>query len=603
MKNFKYIIASLFVLLLLSGCEDFLIEEPRSALHKGVLFNSTANADMAVLGVYYDASIPWGQFYPYIGNYATDEAYASWKGTSAFFSTIVGQYTSASDDVYKLWQQSYKVIADANACVENIPGIEALSEEEEQTKQKLIAEAKFLRAFTYFDLVRLYGAVPLYLKDAQGFTEDFYVGRTSVAEVMDTIISDATFAYNHLPASGDDLGGRASRWAAATLLAKVYMAKAGHYIDAVSEQPDAYFANGDEAKAIPSLEKAATYLLDVEQNSWHGLVSVANSNDFMGYGQIFLNSSRGEVGKELIFDIQFMGPDRSGNWGFRSISGGNTYYPEEGFYYMWGQGQVGCEITMAYHDDDVRFKWNTGAYKLNKNTRQRNSIGSGQWTHAKFRTQSTDKSQNAPVYRYADVLLMLAEVINELGNGPSATFTSADNGLTSRTAYEYINDVRSRAQIETMDDAFLDAVNPAQLAGDTPKDQFGWLYQSNMFTSLPNYTKRHRYYNDGTLTGQYQDLFRDALQMERAWEMCFERHRWFDLKRWGIQYERAIKIMKCWNKLANVSDPLDKTNQAHTNLFFNLVIHTELKPHHRYLPIPQTEMMVNPNLIDQNAGY
>ncbi|MEE9460691.1 MAG: RagB/SusD family nutrient uptake outer membrane protein, partial [Bacteroidales bacterium] len=120
------------------------------------------------------------------------------------------------------------------------------------------------------------------------------------------------------------------------------------------------------------------------------------------------------------------------------------------------------------------------------------------------------------------------------------------------------------------------------------------------------YTPRHRWYNHGgAKTGQYQDLFRDALQMERAWELCFERFRFFDLKRWGIHYERVKKFRRQNGDAIHkdINDPIVRYNNLIGNIWGGQESYANLLPHHSYLPIPQISMSVNPNLKDQNLGY
>ena len=618
-KSISYIYLAVIVLFA-TGCQDYLIEEPLSSLHKGELFSSTQNANIAVQGVYRDVSVPWGDQYPYVGNQQNDICMHDEQWHTAYFTTWRGEYSSASDDPYWIWIQSYKVIADANAVIANVPNITPKSEVDEAYKRELVAEAKFLRAFTFFDLVRFYGPVPLYLYDANEFTEEFFKGRTPVAEILDTITKDLLWAYDYLPDFINRVGGRTNRWAAATLLAKVYMTRGGHFLDARTGQPDPDFANGDPAKARPWLEKAADILLDIEQNSGHALAPVRHKDAFLDYGKIFLNSSRydGEVDREIIYDIQYLGPDRLSYWGGYAINGGRKMF--DGYFYPWSQVYVGLDFNLSFHDDDVRYKWDIAPYATYTGFRWQRGMWS--WTKAKHRHESTDQSQNANVYRYADVLLMLAEVVNELAGGPSGIYSSATNGLTSRTPYDYINEVRARAYVPLLDNAYLDARSPAELAGRpfVQDTEMEWLYDSSLishvvvsYDTMPNdtvpnilYTPRHRWYNHGgAKTGQYQDLFRDALQMERAWELCFERFRFFDLKRWGIHYERVKKFRRQNGDAIHkdINDPIVRYNNLIGNIWGGQESYANLLPHHSYLPIPQISMSVNPNLKDQNLGY
>ncbi|MCB9264284.1 MAG: RagB/SusD family nutrient uptake outer membrane protein [Lewinellaceae bacterium] len=119
-----------------------------------------------------------------------------------------------------LWGRMYTAINRANAVLDNVPDIEM----DGALKTRILAEARFLRANTYFELVRGWGPVPLRLTETKGVDE---VGapRASEDEVYAQIISDAQAAAQDLPDVSPEGPGRASRWAAKMLLAQVYLTR------------------------------------------------------------------------------------------------------------------------------------------------------------------------------------------------------------------------------------------------------------------------------------------------------------------------------------------------------------------------------------------
>lgn len=624
MKIIQYI--ALSTSLLLAGCSDFLLEEPTGSLSKSEVYENISTAEMAVMGVYRSVSEPWAGLYVTIGNSSNDIAVPTWSGESSYFGNYTNSYTPTSSDVYDLWRLSFNAIVDANDCINNITPM-VVKKGDAEAKSELIAECKFLRAFVYFDMIQLFGAVPLYLDSDSAYNEGMYVGRTPVSKVMQQILLDATAAYNGLPdPKGVDMGGRASKYAAAMLLAKVYMLRAGYFVDGETGVADPYFDNGrNSEQRTTDLEMAAYYLHKCVESKNYSLASCNTAaNDIKEYGKIFLNSSRAQVASEVIFDIQFLGPDRPSKWGTRGINGGNHYYADLGYYYQWGGAMPVSEFALSYADDDIRFKWNIGTYTLkNGDSSTRAIVNGAQWKQAKHRLESNNCSQNAMVYRYADALLMLSEVTNELASAIDIAHTIDANGesVTLRPATYGINLVRERVAQVAIDQAYLDAENPALLANPSlaSMDKFGWLYGPNLDVDYPTsgiYTNRHVYYNNSAVPTSSKERFRNALQMERAWELCFERHRWFDLKRWGIQYDRASKVWSGCHlmTLGSAEDPCDKSDlyvrvtgvaipfDGRTMSLGSSPALSELQKYHRYLPIPYTEMLVNKELT-QNIGY
>ncbi|WP_449399478.1 RagB/SusD family nutrient uptake outer membrane protein [Chryseobacterium wanjuense] len=127
-------------------------------------------------------------------------------------------YTASDDGVKGYWAGQWQAVARCNQVISKVPAIEMNT----ALKDRLIAESKFLRAYFYFNLVRLYGGVPIF----DGLQENYNIPRNSVDEVYDFIISDLTAASAVLPQTyGASDRGRATKGAALGMLSKVYLYK------------------------------------------------------------------------------------------------------------------------------------------------------------------------------------------------------------------------------------------------------------------------------------------------------------------------------------------------------------------------------------------
>jgi hypothetical protein len=170
------------------------------------------------------------------------------------------------------------------------------------------------------------------------------------------------------------------------------------------------------------------------------------------------------------------------------------------------------------------------------------------------------------------------------------------------SAYDAINVVRNRAQIPLLNDAYLMKDSPYGNADLLYGMSFGSFDKKNS-----NYDGRHEYY-----TGSLKERFAAAVLLERAWELCFERHRWFDLKRTGklLEYSQKAKIVSGGKLSANaIIDPIDKSiwlRDAELPKPSTIVyLPNAIKEHHLYMPIPDVEIELNPALgqAKQNPGY
>src|SRR5205085_7140277 len=102
-------------------------------------------------------------------------------------------YTGDNLLIANWWNGLYGVIAQTNLVLERVPGIDPMDQDQ---KNRIIGEAQFLRAWSYFYLVRLYGDVPLITRSVEANSEELFPARAPIQQVYDTIVNDLTAAEN-----------------------------------------------------------------------------------------------------------------------------------------------------------------------------------------------------------------------------------------------------------------------------------------------------------------------------------------------------------------------------------------------------------------------
>jgi starch-binding outer membrane protein, SusD/RagB family len=332
---------------------------------------------------------------------------------------LTGNHDPANGVLLQVWRGWYRLIHQANQVIENAP--KASENVTEELKARVIGEAKFLRALAYFDLVVVFGGVPLMDTYAKTIGED--KPRATEDEVYGLIISDLQSAISGLPLkAGYDNNniGRASKEAAQNLLARVYMQR------------------GDYASAKPLLQaiidggafnawKSISYIENFrEENEFNAesLFEVAFSYDFGGSS--WDNSGRG-TSTEVTFRGQEYGPTAWRNL-MPSVSLLNEYEKvtkgdpkddpryKESFYFIGDTYFNGTKTITNMQGNDPKISWKKyqRIYKAE--------------------TEDARSGINMRVMRYPEVLLNMAECQNATGNDAEAK--------------ELLNEVRSRAGVE-----------------------------------------------------------------------------------------------------------------------------------------------------------
>ena len=221
MKNLKYHLSILLVFFTISSC-NVLEEEPFTQPSTENFYQNETDALAALTAAY--ARLKSGMGY-YKQQFMPTLFASSDQGLSTYLYNEFkrGIVTSTNQSLNNLWKELYLGIREANNVIANVPEIEM----DEELKNRIIGEAKFLRALHYFNLVRCFGEVPLRTTPVEA-GDDQGLAVSSIVEIYDSIIDDLNYASLHCWGRNESRGsytndlGRATNTAAHALLAKVY---------------------------------------------------------------------------------------------------------------------------------------------------------------------------------------------------------------------------------------------------------------------------------------------------------------------------------------------------------------------------------------------
>lgn len=423
---------------------DFLEPEPKTFVESSSYYQTADEAENGINAIYgklqdlYDSP----NYFFVLTELRSDNTTVQWEPQKLNNVEFIDEFQSqATNPIYEdAWSNAYSGIQQANIMLNRLEGAEFGSQEE---RDQYAGEAKFLRALFYFHLVRLWGEVPLVL-DELGASEAFTDSRASAEAVYEQIIADATDAANSLPLEAPaSEAGRATVGAARTLLGTVYMTQQ------------------EFESAIEPLQQVAG--MDYEL--------------LPDYEDVFDPANKNHA--ESIFEVQYepglAGGEEASSWIYR-FAPSNSGSDIIGFSDL-NDGTSGFNIPTvdmvgAYEQGDER-KATSISFYVNPENSEFETVAIGdsipfinKYNHA-FSTPGQTR-ENWPVYRYSQVLLMLAEALNEVGR--------------TGDAYAYVNQVRERAGLDP-------------------------------------------------LAGLSKSEFRQAVYHELRVELAFENHRWYNLKR------------------------------------------------------------------------
>lgn len=568
MKTIKIAIISAFIGLGFASC-DFLDKEP-TYLTPQTYFTNESEAFSFLTGVYsiLQQSPFYGNEYLYLIG-GDDLGHFGGVGRTPRVGGLICNNASSGDPTVSMfWFLLYSGIDRANTFIESVDATPTM---EANVKAQYKAEARFLRAFYYFNLVECWGDVPFRTSSTQS-VNGLSAPRVDKQIIYDFIVKEMSEAANDLK-KFNEMGnkpGRITKSAAWGTLARVYLFRAGEcYRD--NQTPD-------ETKRTEYFKEASKYgqLVmgeghELVDDYWRIFIDLSEDkyNSTGKYESIWEAEMAGNRSTDVRVEgrignvIGIQGPDLS----ITTLSGKEN--PGFGYAFIWTTPKL-LEIYEA-NGDTERCDWNIAPFaytQLTSGTKAVNGrkfefgkkgtlkypcfeYGAGDVentqaqsdqarsrTAAKYRREyeaepksKNDTPINFPILRYADVLLMIAEAENEVNSAPNTL------------AYQCLNDVRERVGI----------------------------------AKLENIDK---------------DAFREAIKNERAMELCFEYTRRFDLIRWGEYVSKMNEQVSI--ALAGNGWPQGK---------INVWTYFRISSAYNYFPIPLSEMAVNKEITKNNPGW
>ena len=391
------------IILVFNSCSDILEENPKNFVSSKNFYQTEVDAVSAVNAVYAQLNAvsfprtpgPYFHSYFLIAGLASDELVNIQGGLPAYDQLQSFNHGPVNVLLTEHWASTYRAIFLANTALARIPEIEM----DEQLKNRLLREAHFLRGTLYFDLVRMWGSVPLLLN----VDEPLKPEPAPVSAIYEQLISDIQEGEGLPETYPDDNGlGRATRYAAKAMLARVYLTL------------EEWQKSADKAKEV--IESGQFELWD----DFADVFKVANND-----------------GKEAVFSIGF--GDAGGAISFWEPGQFNIrFLPSELRQQIPNVNAVGAQgptqhLYDSFHPDDERRDVTFLTEVTNAETGEVVQLRPyiQKWWDKEGEPNAGPTSNDFPHIRYSDVLLMYAEAQAELGNFGEANL--------------YLNMVRNRA--------------------------------------------------------------------------------------------------------------------------------------------------------------
>lgn len=620
-------LAIIFCALTLFASCDFLSEDPTTSLDKETVFSSEASVRAALLGCYnqYANNRYRGELYELNSSVILSGGLIT--NANQIAAGVLDEITpNAYRIVPNVYLQAYAAIEHINVFLENIEN----SPIDATVKNQNIAEAKFLRAVIFFDLVRLFGRVPLKIEPTT-VNNPGNLPRASLTDIYKQIITDFTYAEAGMKDKDEQEIGFPHRLAATAYLAKVYVQIAcltDNHLEATNEKgkigADGYVGSANElATALIPSDEQTLYAAEPQKYFWEEAVKKAETviaehvyELQTPFGNLWRGRTRNTA--ESIFEIQYSSDFASGT----TISGRTSPNQRTEFNPLMLNNSATARTAVDYAtfsrhwqkygsdakresvkkisknnepDADPRINESYVYFSYNAFSADANGVynipvvrncypQSGFLPHQKYsaftyikkhldplQTVTTYSHLNFIVYRYADLLLLYAESLNELGRTGDAIACINSNILD-----------RARR-------------SGSFSAGQTPQPA-DWN------------------------TSMTQEEVREAIMEEREYELLGEGHETFDVRRRGAAYlKKRIDIHDDWYEILRADPYWSYTKPQYTHFkadsYIYHRVYREYQPFvsnplvfckkHLFIPFLQKEINLNSQITadDQNFGW
>jgi hypothetical protein len=379
--------ASLFVFaILFFSCEGILDESPKTVVVEN-FYNTAEEVATATNAIYIPLRREMGEQVAILDTH-TDWGYG--RGSRAQYNDFAGFNAANINATTVRWNAYYLAIRNANLVIRNAPEGTSISEAD---IARFVAEAKFLRALVYFDLVRNWGGVPLRTDENLELMD---VEKGSIANIYALIIADLEEASLNLPETQAAIG-RPTLHAAKSMLANVYL-------------------------TLERYDEAAATALEVIQSNRFALVPVTTREDFQlrVFGPDLVTSS------EEIFYLKYAREVDQGNWLLWIINHPNTR--------LYNLGGAYAHYSLS--SDPFYIGWNEGDLRKSLWYPVNFGMGANTLISGKFIDTQAISNRGAgndmPIYRYAEVLLIYAEANARASGAPSLEGIEALNQVHRR---------------------------------------------------------------------------------------------------------------------------------------------------------------------------
>ncbi|UZR99187.1 RagB/SusD family nutrient uptake outer membrane protein [Chondrinema litorale] len=423
MKNIKIYLLTILGAFSLTNCSDsFLDSEPTIGLTDGNYYQTIDDAEEAIIGCYDGIQQLYasGVAFPVASEVLSDNCYGGTGNNDSYGYQVIDEFdlnrSSGEVNIFdNNWINSYKAIFRCNMLLSKMDDIDW--EGDEDYRANIEAQARFLRAYVYFDMVRLFERVPLLTEPQDG-----NIPQSEPDEIYSVITEDLLYVAENAPETVE--AGRVNRWAAKSLLARVFLFYTGYY-------------SSDDLVGLVSKAEVLAGLEEVIASGYYSLISEypdlwpAASSEISEDGETLETTYAGKDNAETIFAIKYnITSDYDGN------TDGNHWLVMLGLRAQafspygrgWGACTVNPELYAAYTANDTRKESSIIAIAEEglefDNSDQREYTG---YTNKKYtplaNPDGTDVAvangatdfqigqfQDFVVIRYADVLLMAAEL-------------------------------------------------------------------------------------------------------------------------------------------------------------------------------------------------
>jgi starch-binding outer membrane protein, SusD/RagB family len=211
----KIILVAMFIIT--SSCDDFLNVEPQSSIPDTQPIFDKVSSEQALRGVY--NSLYYGATFESIGYLSGDNV--QWTGSQSQVQEFINHQVSAENSTINgAWSSIYVTINRANHVIEKVPAVNDI-QLTEALRNSIVGEARFLRALAYFDLARTWGGVPIITRPTETASDNQGIGRNTVSEVYQQVITDLDVAESLLPETTERY--RATRKTVWALKARYYL--------------------------------------------------------------------------------------------------------------------------------------------------------------------------------------------------------------------------------------------------------------------------------------------------------------------------------------------------------------------------------------------